>query len=424
MLVLEGGTLIDGLGSDPKLNAPITIKGDRITRIGDRESGDDVTAIDVSGLTVLPGLVDLHTHLGSIDYRIFVAPGTTTVAEVAAQIFRNSALALDAGFTTVRDTGGVDDGVVRAINRGFVRGPRVMPSGPFLVQTGGHGCLIPTFSDATKSFAVPGLYTREVICDGPDQVRHAARQNFRRGATQVKMMISGGVVSFSDNMDDTQFTVEEMKAAVEEAKARGTYVCAHAHGNASILLGLEAGITCFEHATYLNEGTAAAIAQAGAAIVPTLTVTNLLTSEWEAWGLPAAVVPRIAGVEQAMTTAILIAKEAGILLGSGSDLLGADQNRRGLEIVLKAKVLSPMEAIVSATLNSARIAGLAKQIGSVEVGKLADLIAVDGDPLQEPELFDQPNRVKLVIKNGQVVKDTRVSAIQPVLLADTTNLGF
>jgi imidazolonepropionase-like amidohydrolase len=219
--------------------------------------------------------------------------------------------------------------------------------------------------------------------------------------------VSGGVVSLTDRIEDAQFTVEELMAAVQEADARDTYVTAHAHNVRGIRNGLDAGISCFEHGTFLDEETAAAMAAAGAYLVPTFAVTRIFAESASAWGIPPDVVPRMAGIEEAMTRALKIARDAGLVIGSGSDILGPEQNRRGLELVIRSQLVDPMEAIVSATSVNARILRLDHELGSVEPGKLADLVAVDFDPLRQPEGFDQPDRIRMVIKGGTVVKDTR-----------------
>jgi imidazolonepropionase-like amidohydrolase len=220
-------------------------------------------------------------------------------------------------------------------------------------------------------------------------------------------MISGGVVSLTDSAEDSQFSAAELSVMVQEAAARSTYVTGHAMNSKSIQVGLQAGLACFEHGTYLDGDTARAMAEAGAALVPTLAVCRLMTTEWQRWGLPEDVVPRMAGVESAEAESAQLADKVGVLIGSGSDLLGPEQNRRGLELTLKAQILGSMAAIVAATSSMAQIMRIADRLGSLAPGKLADLIAVDGDPLTEPDLFDQPERVKVVIKNGVVEKDTR-----------------
>ena len=357
----------------------------------------------------MPGLIDAHAHLGlaagTAEFAGERSPGLTSSAEIAASIFRNCALCLDAGFTTVRDMAGLDGGVARTVESGLVRGPRIFPSGAALVQLGGHGHMSGPFAEQDHVCALPGLVQMITICDGPDEIRVAARKNFRRGATQLKAFISGGVVSSTDRLEDTQLTIEELRAAVIEAEARETYVAGHAHNVRSINNGLAAGLKCFEHGTFLDEATAAAMAKAGAALDPTLTVCRLMATEYEKWGLPEHVVPRISGCEQAMGRSLKIAMDAGVVVGSGSDLLGPNQDRRGLELVLKADLVGPMNAIVCATRNNARIMGQDHRLGTVEIGKLADLIAVRGDPLANPRIFDDPKSVVLVIKGGRVVKN-------------------
>jgi len=405
-LFLSGAVVVDGTGADPRKDT--TLIADQgaiasITKQAPAVRGDD-QGFDLTGCTLLPGLMDAHAHVGLV-FNMAADSGAMSAAEIAAKTFRNCELALDAGFTTLRDMGGVDGGLARAIESGDVRGPRIFPSGPAIAQTGGHGHLTGPFCDLNHPLAIPGLIQLLELCDSPDEVRRAARKIFRRGATQLKLFISGGVVSLTDRLEDTQLTIEELRAAVVEAKARKTYVAGHAHNCDAMRNGLAAGIECFEHATMLDEATAAAIKAANAAVDPTMTVCNLMVNEWKAWGLDESVVPRMSGVEAKMIDAVRIARDAGLLIGSGSDMLGPGQNRRGLELVLKAKILGPMEAVVSATLNNAKIMRLDSQLGTLEQGKIADVIAVRGDPLSNPEIFDDPSRVVLVIKAGRVVKN-------------------
>lgn len=402
---LRGATLIDGTGAEPLRRAAVEIDGETIELVGG-QARDDPTVVDLEGLTLLPGLIDAHTHLGAV--RGAAAPeGMVSIAELAGELFRNCELALNAGFTTCRETGGVDGGVVRAIEQGLVVGPRILPSGAAIAQDGGHATFMPPFSDCFCPLAYPGLLQVTAVCNGADEVRLAVRRNFRRGATQIKLMVTGGVVSLTDELHETQLTVEELRAAVAEAEAHDTYCTVHAHNPRGVRNAVEAGVRCVEHGTDLDEETAELMARANCAVVPTLTVARLMASEHARWGLPEAVVPRVRGVEKGMSDALLMARRCGILVGSGSDLLGSDQNRRGLELVLRSELEDPMTAIRSATLDNARILRRSDRIGSVEPGKLADLIAVDGDPLTDPGLFDDPARVVLVLKAGRVCKDTQ-----------------
>jgi imidazolonepropionase-like amidohydrolase len=326
----------------------------------------------------------------------------------AAYLFRNAELCLLSGHTTAREVAGADGGLRQAIDAGLIPGPRLFPSGPLLCQSGGHGDMAPPFfaHHHTHRPGVPGLSQAALVCDGADGVRIAARTAFRRGATQIKVCTSGGAVSLTDNLEDTQFTVEELRAAVLEAQARGTYVTAHAHNVRAILNGLEAGLECFEHGTFLDEPTAARMAAAGAALVPTFTVLRQMTEKWREWEVPESVLPRLDGATDAMAASVKLAAPAGVLIGSGTDILGPGQDGRGEELAIKSAIIGPMAAIVSATSDSAKILRR-PDLGVVEPGAAADLIAVDFDPLAEPQLWANPDRVVLVVKDGQVVKDRR-----------------
>lgn len=407
-IVLRNACLIDGVTPEPLSKQAVVIDGDTIADVSAKPPfrREDAEVIDLNGLTLLPGLIDAHSHLGlTYDFSGEGDPGLFSAAEIAAWTFENCGLCLDAGFTTVRDMCGVDGGLVRAIESGAVRGPRVFPSAAAIVQTGGHGHLAGPFCIHSYTLAIPGLVQMLALCDGVDEVRKQARLNFRRGATQLKAFISGGVVSTTDRLEDTQLTIEELAAAVQEAKARETYVSGHAHNVRAIRNGLAAGLECFEHGTMLDEATAHAMAKAGAALDPTFAVCHLMAKDWKQMGLTETIAARVSGCEESMTQSVKMAEAAGVLLGSGSDLLGRRQNRRGLELTLKARVLSPMRAIQCATVGNATIMHQEKRFGSIEVGKLADMIVINGDPLSEPELFDDPARVVLVMKSGVIVKN-------------------
>ena len=399
-VVVKVGRLLDGTGGSPIDNVTVVIEGDRIAAVSD--SSRPAVDVDLGGCTLLPGLIDAHIHLGVIDVG---RQATMAPALIAAETFRNCGNALAAGFTTVRDMGGVDGGVAEVVRQGLVAGPRILPSGPILCQTGGHGDLCPPFT-GTWPVGVPGLVQLSSVVDGPDAVRAAAREAFRRGATQLKVSVTGGVISHSDRLEDTQLTVEELRAAVEEAAARSTYVTAHAHNVTGARNALLAGVRGIEHGSFLDAETCAEMATLGASLVPTFTVVELMRTEWQAWGLSEEIVERLGDVKARMTRATELALAAGVTVGSGSDLIGADQRHHGLELALKARIVGPARAIASATSVNARILGLDDQLGVIAPGFLADAVAVDGDPLDEPDLFADPARVRWVMQGGQVVKDT------------------
>ena len=213
------------------------------------------------------------------------------------------------------------------------------------------------------------------------------------------------MISLTDELSDTQLAQDEIRAAVAEAQARSSYVAAHVHNNRAIRNGLAAGVRCFEHGTFLDEETAHAMASAGAILVPTLTVAYVMRTSPQSLGVPESIAARAGQAGQQMGAAIGHARAAGVTVGSGSDLLGPKQNLRGLELVLRAEIEGAMAAIVSATATNAKILGLDRQIGTVESGKIADLVAVRGDPLAEPGLFGDAQRVVLVVRDGILEKN-------------------
>ncbi|MFI0353851.1 amidohydrolase family protein [Actinomadura sp. 9N407] len=408
-LLLTGATIIDGLAPDPLPRGSVRVDGERIAEVGTGEVAGDADVVDLSGLTLLPGLIDAHVHLGYASEMRAMLNNELSIAERAADIFRNLNETLQAGFTAVRDCGGIDHGVIRTVGRGLVPGPRIWASASPLVQCGGHGHLGSPFlpPDATFAFRVRGLTAVGRISDGPDEVRKAARECFRQGATFLKMAVTGGVVSLTDSLGDTQFTIEEIATAVAEARARNTYVTVHAHNVAGIRNAVMAGVECVEHGTGIDEETAAMMAERGVSVVPTLTIAQDLVDNFERHGLPPQIRDRVGDTMRGMTDGLLAARAAGVPVGSGSDLIGPVQERRGLEIALKARLLGAMEAIKSATSVNARIMRVADKVGAIEAGRYADLVAVDFDPLAEPDRFEDPDRVVLVVKGGRIVKDTR-----------------
>ncbi|MFG1793140.1 amidohydrolase family protein [Nocardia sp. NPDC049149] len=407
--VFTGATIIDGTGRDPIGDSAIRIDASGIQQVGHQISSRGSDVVDVTGLTVLPGLIDAHVHLGWSSNMQAVLHGELSAAERAADIFNNLQQTLLAGFTTVRDTGGLDLGVIRAVERGLVPGPRIWACGAGLCQCGGHGHLHSPLQSADDPYRhdIRGLTAMGRYCDGPDQVRHACREVFRRGGSFLKLSVTGGVISFTDALGDTQFAQEEIAVAVAEAKARNTYVTVHAHNAVGARNAIRAGVGGIEHGTGIDEETAALMADHNVHLVPTLAIARMMLENFDEHGLPPEIKARVGDTEKGMREALLAARAAGVLVGSGSDLVGPVQNRRGLELVLKAEVIGAMAAIESATAINARIMGVADRLGTLEPGKYADLIAVDFDPLSTPELFDDPARVVLVVKGGRIVKDTR-----------------
>lgn len=399
-VIVRGELLIDGTGADPVSGPTVVCEGDRFIEVGTRTPVGSET-IDLDGCTLLPGLIDAHSHTSGA--ALDGDRDRTPAAVMAAYAFRHLGRMLDLGFTTTRDTGGADGGLAMALDLGLARGPRLIPCGPILTQTGGHADFRPPYvaDPCQHHLPIPGLSLGAQNVDGIDAMRAAARMAFKRGARFLKLCVTGGVTSQTDGLEDTQFSVEEIRTAVEEANARHTYVTVHTHNKQGIMNALAAGATCFEHATGLDEEAAEAIKSLGGAIVPTLTVAHIYHSYDF---VPESIRARISGVEAGMANAAKLGLAAGILVGSGADLIGPNQTQYGMEIPLKAQAIGAMQAITSATSVNAKILRMADDIGSVQPGKLADLIAVRGNPLEDPWLLADPDNIALVVKAGQIVK--------------------
>jgi imidazolonepropionase-like amidohydrolase len=275
-----------------------------------------------------------------------------------------------------------------------------------LSQTGGHGDLRAQHEAAHVGVSIPGLIALPEIVDGVDEVRHVVREQLRKGATQIKLLASGGIVSPSDPFDSLQFSQDEIAAAVEVARSWGTYVLAHCHTSPAVDVALDAGVRSIEHASVLSRETAKRMAERGAFMVPTLQALDMLASFPERWNLVPEKVARLRDIASQAAASVRIADEAGVLIGSGSDVVGPWQGRRGEEIVLKARIIGAHKAIISATRTNAELFNLADRIGTIERGKDADLILVAGEPLDHVDLLADPASIPVVLQRGTVVKDT------------------
>ncbi len=406
-LVFEHATLLDCTGRDPKSDIRVVVEDSRIARIGSPGASAlprDARVIDCRGRTLMPGLLDAHVHLAAVE----MTPGQEAAlppAVLALRIAREIEATLQAGFTTVRDAGGLDWGYKEAVRLGLIRGPRLLISGPFISQTGGHGDWRPRTSRVPPPVH-PGLSTESILADGADEVRRAAREVLRRGADQVKVMASGGAMSPSDELDHTQFSVEELAGAVDAAGAVGTYVLAHAYGPTAIQNCLKAGVRSVEHGNFMDEETADRMgAAADAYLVPTVITYEMIAAHGTGEGISEDNLRKIKRGLDGAYDALGLAFEKGLRIASGSDLLGSMQPHKGREIALQARVMGAMNAIIAATRTNAELMRLEREVGTVEEGKRADLIVVAGDPLQNPEVFADSNNVQLVAQNGSIVKD-------------------
>ena len=406
-LVLKNAILIDGTGADPVANGTVVVEEDRIKEVLRGSPGRvplDAQTIDCRNQTLLPGLIDGHVHLGAVDANIMEQQRLYHPSMLVIRTLKVIQGSLDQGFTTVRDAGGADAGFREAQRQGLIPGPRMFVSGCALSQTGGHGDFRLPTEVRSPSLDLAGVATR--ICDGVDEVRRGAREQLRRGADFVKVMGGGGCMSPSDEIDTSQYSPDELRAVVFEAEAVGTYVAAHVYSSRSIRNCVSAGIRTLEHCNLLDESAAKAIRDAGAFMVPTLVTYEMISRMGKSMGIPENNVRKINEARNRGLEALAIAKRLGVKIASGSDLLGPMQRYKGMELELQARVLGPMGAIVATTKTNDELLKKEKDLGTIEAGKLADLILVQGDPLKDITLLQQyEEKISLIIQGGKVYKN-------------------
>ena len=382
LTVLHNGFLIDCTGREPQENMTVVVDGGRIADVvpgGRVTMPTGATVIDCRGHTLMPGLTDAHVHICAVDVNILEQHRLYPPSLLAAKALRTLEDTLQQGYTTVRDAGGADAGFRMAVEQGVVAGPRLLVAGSPITQTGGHADFRRPTEAGEPIACCVGM--TGAVCDGPDEVRKAVREQLRRGVDHIKIMAGGGAMSPADEIDTTQFTVPELQAAVEEARAVGKYVMAHLYSASSVSNAIQAGVRSLEHGNLMTEESARMIREAGAFLVPTLTTYEMLAEEGSRYGVPEASIRKIHVARQRSFEALKLAHQAGVKIGSGSDLLGSMQLYKARELALKARVLSPMEALLSATQVNAELFGLERDIGTVEPGKSADLLVVRGNPL-------------------------------------------
>lgn len=401
-IVLKNANILDTVEGTLIGDHSVLLHDGRIAEItqGDiRRDGAEV--IDLRGRTLMPGLCDAHVHVTAFtaDFAKLKATSPFYVAARAAEILRGMA---SRGFTTVRDAGGADWGLAKAVDEGLIDGPRVLFCGHALSQTGGHGDLRgPGEEGLDQCFCCAGLGH---VCDGVPEVLRAAREEIRRGATHLKIMASGGVSSPTDRITSTQFSESELRAIVGEAEAALIPVMAHAYTARAINRAVRAGVTSIEHGNLLDDESVRLLNAHGATLVPTLIIYRSLVEEGEAAGLAAELVQKTWDVLDAGLTALEKAYRGGVHIAYGSDLLGQMHRRQSEEFAIRSEVVKPADLVRQATLNAGQLFGMADRIGQVRPGYDADLIVVDGDPTSDITCLAQPeSHIASVFKGGRLL---------------------
>ncbi len=402
------GGLLDIPGQPPRGASTILVRDGRIETIregrvviatADGEAAP--TIIDLGESFVLPGLIDCHTHITgeySRDGRLRRVVETDADAAIASTVFARRTL--EAGFTTIRNVGSSGDAAFAlrdAIARGIVPGPRVLVAGSSITPTGGHSDETLGYRD--ELFDVPGASAG--VGDGPAACRQAVRAQVKRGADVIKLTATGGVLSNTAAGVEQQFFADELAAIVETGHLLGRKVCAHAHGTTGILAALRAGVDSIEHGTYLDDTAIALFIDTGAFLVPTIHAGKFVEEKAREDGyFPAPVRPKAAAVGPAIQSSFGRAYKAGVRIAFGTDVGVGKHGTNALEFVYMTEAGMPNDAaIVSATLNAAELCGLADQIGSLEPGKQADLIAVPRSPLDDITALQD---IRFVMKGGTV----------------------
>lgn len=404
-LIIENVRIVapdKGTASKP---VDIAIAGNQIVEIGTSLGAEDGQRIQCGGRFLLPGLIDCHVHPFLADAnlaRLSEVPPTL----MGVRAGRILEAMLQRGFTTVRDAAGADWGIKRAVEDGLIAGPRLFIAGRALSQTGGHGDFRSRTDDRDVCHCQHALAFTSRIADGIDDVRRAVREELRRGADQIKIMVSGGVSSPHDPLDKNQYSPSEIAVIVEEAQRRGTYVMAHAYTADAIRVALECGVRSIEHGNMIDEETAALAARKGAYLVPTLSTYEVLSDTAGESGWSLEMLEKLARVRGAGLNSIRICREAGVKIGFGTDLLGDSFDHQSREFAIRAQAESPAQILDSATRVNAEILQQSGRLGVIAEGAIADMILLDRNPLEDlAVLQDQGAHMPLIVKDGSVFKN-------------------
>ncbi len=371
-------------------------------------SADNREVIDLRGRTLMPGLIDCHVHVVASMMNLTLnaqLPDAMAVLR-SLPIMRGM---LDRGFTTVRDVGGAPYALAEAVEQGLAPGPRLVVCGKALSKTGGHTDGRPRYDthDPTRWARNFGALGR--VADGVDEVRRACRQELRQGARFIKVMANGGVSSPTDPIAWQGYSVAEMTAAVEEAQDAQTYVSAHLYTPEAIGRALRCGVHSLEHCNRIDAPTARLAAEAGAVAVPTLVTYEALAQDGPALGLPPDSIAKIEDVRAAGMGSLSILRDAGVAMAFGTDLLGETHVRQSEEFAIRARVLPAAEVFASATTVAARLIGMEGKLGGVAPGAVADLLVVQGSPLEDVAILaDHQRSILMVMKAGAVHRRAEV----------------
>jgi len=404
--LFHGGRFLDPRRDTLADGVQVLVEGGLVKEVSDRPiAAPGATRVDLRGRTLMPGLIDAHIHILLPEVNVHLLDGMPLTL-LAAKGSSSARAMLRRGFTTVRDTGGADHGMKSAIESGLFEGPRLFIAGMAISQTGGHGDFRKRTQSGYECACCSGLTYTARVADGVPEMLRAVRDELRKGADHIKIMVSGGVASQADPLESLQYRMDEIEAAVEEATRWGSYVCAHAYAAEAIRRAVTAGARTIEHGNLIDEPVARLMAKRKAYIVPTLVTYDALKRRGADYGLSAYSLQKNEIVLQAGLRSLEIARAAGVKIGFGSDLLGPLQNDHGREFLIRSEVMTPQEIVRSATLVNAEIVRHAGKLGEITAGAFADLLVVDGDPYRDLGVFqDEGAHIPAIMKGGRFVKN-------------------
>ncbi|WP_119254992.1 metal-dependent hydrolase family protein [Shinella zoogloeoides] len=395
ILDVDAGTLLE--------ERDVLVDEGRISEIGEpRLTASDANVIDVKGKVLMPGLCDAHVHV-IVPINSFLQLTKWSPFYTALRAMPILEGMLMRGFTTVRDAGGADFGLARAVEEKLIPSPRILYSGKAISQTGGHGDMRGVGETEFDShYYVPSLGR---VADGVDAVRLAARDEIRRGASQVKLMVGGGIASYTDPIHFVQFSGEEIRAAVEEAENAGKYVMAHAYTARCIQHAVRNGVRSIEHGNFLDDETAMLMKERNAILVPTLVAYTTMWEEGLEIGMPPELHAKIKYVLDIGSNQLEVARRHGVKMVYGTDLIGPIHRHQSMEFKIRGEVLPAIEVIRSATSYAAELFKMEDQIGRVRAGLRADLLVVDGNPLEDLGLLQDPSKLSMIMKDGDIYRN-------------------
>ena len=399
--IFTNARVLDVVAGEYHTGQSVLIRDGKIVEIGSSvKITKDSVEIPLNGKTLMPGLCDAHVHVTAYTAN-FAKLKATSPFYVGIKAFEIMGGMLARGFTTVRDAGGADHGLANAVEENPTAAPRLLFCGHALSQTGGHGDMRrPGEVSLHQCFCCSGMGH---VCDGITEVLRAAREEIRRGATHLKIMASGGVSSPTDRITSTQFTEEELRAIVNEANAANIPVMAHAYTAQAINRALKCGVKSIEHGNLLDQSSVDLMLNDDRFLVPTLVIYHALVQEGTEAGLSADMVQKTWEVLDAGLDALKLAHQQNVNIAFGTDLLGIMHRRQLEEFTLRSPVIPNDDLIRQATCNAARLFNMEDDIGQVKEGLLADLIVIDGDPLDDISALTTPEKsLKMVMKEGQI----------------------